>query len=80
MLYRFSRKHDRAAIDRLLAGYKGYLIADGHSVDDHLCRIGDGVEVACSSCADVFLQGVPLLRTIEAFFGLAAKGERQVVL
>ncbi|PCC73202.1 IS66 family transposase [Nannocystis exedens] len=47
VLYRFSHKHDSAAVDRLLAGYKGYLVADAHSVYDHLYSTGDVVEVAC---------------------------------
>lgn len=31
VLYRFSHKHDSDAVDRLLAGYKGYLVADAAS-------------------------------------------------
>ena len=31
----------------MLAGYKGYLVADAHSVYDHLYSTGDVVEVAC---------------------------------
>lgn len=29
-------EHTSQAVDRLLAGYKGYLVADAHAVDDHL--------------------------------------------
>lgn len=47
ILYRFSHKHDSDAVDRLLAGYKGYLVADAASVFDHLYAPGDIVEVAC---------------------------------
>ncbi|MDC0675320.1 IS66 family transposase [Nannocystis radixulma] len=47
VIYRFSHKHDSAAVDRLLAGYKGYLVADAHAVYDHLYGTGDVVEVAC---------------------------------
>ena len=47
VLYRFSHKHDSEAVDRLLAGYAGYLVADAHSVYDHLYARGDVVEVAC---------------------------------
>ncbi|PCC72501.1 Transposase [Nannocystis exedens] len=47
VLYRFSHKHDSAAVDRFLAGYKGYLVADAHSVYDHLYDTGNVVEVAC---------------------------------
>jgi hypothetical protein len=34
VLYAYSPKHDSAAVDRILAGYKGYLVADAHSVYD----------------------------------------------
>ena len=47
ILYRYSRSHDGAAVDQLLAGYSGYLVADAHSVYDHLFRDGAITEVAC---------------------------------
>lgn len=47
VLYRFSHKHDSAAVDRLLAGYKGHLVADAATVFDHLYKSGDVIEVAC---------------------------------
>ena len=47
ILYRYSHKHDIEAVDRILAGYKGHLVADAHSVYDHLYRSGDVVEVGC---------------------------------
>jgi len=47
VLYAYSPKHDGKAVDRFLAGYKGYLVADAHAVYDHLYRSGDVVEVAC---------------------------------
>nr|WP_276600393.1 IS66 family transposase [Nannocystis sp. ILAH1] len=47
VLYRYSHKHDSEAVDRLLAGYKGYLVADAASVFDHLYAPGDIVEVGC---------------------------------
>lgn len=46
VLYRFSRHHDKQAVDELLPGYKGYLVADAHTVYDHLYASG-AVEVAC---------------------------------
>jgi hypothetical protein len=46
-LFHFTRKHDKAAVDTLLAGYQGYLVADAHSVYDHLYADGAVVEVAC---------------------------------
>ena len=47
VLFRFSHKHDGQAVDRLLAGYKGYLVADAATVFDHLYTPGKIVEVAC---------------------------------
>ena len=47
VLYRYSRKHDGLAVDNLLKGYKGYLVADAHSVYEHLYKEGDVIEVAC---------------------------------
>lgn len=47
VLYRYSHKHDSAAVDRLLAGYKGYLVADAATVFDRIYKSGDIVEVAC---------------------------------
>ena len=47
VLYAYSPKHDSAAVDKILAGYKGYLVADAHSVYDHLYRSGEVIEVAC---------------------------------
>ncbi len=47
VLYRYSRHHDSTAVDALLAGYSGYLVADAHAVYDHLYRGGDVIEVAC---------------------------------
>ena len=40
VIYRYSHKHDSAAVDQLLAGYKGHLVADAHSVYDHLHMAG----------------------------------------
>lgn len=39
VLSRFSHKHDGKAVDRLLAGYKGFLVADAATVFDHLWRV-----------------------------------------
>ena len=47
VIYGYSKKHDSAAVDKLLAGYKGYLVADAHAVYDHLFASGDVVEVGC---------------------------------
>jgi transposase len=47
VLFGYTPKHDKAAVDALLAGYTGYLVADAHSVYDHLYKDGTIVEVAC---------------------------------
>jgi transposase len=47
VLYRFSRKHDGDAVDALLGGYAGYLVADAHAVYDHLYVDGTVTEVGC---------------------------------
>jgi len=47
VLFEFSEKHDSAAVDKLLAGYRGYVVADAHAVYDHLYASGQVVEVAC---------------------------------
>jgi len=47
VLYRFSQHHDSAAVDNLLRGYEGYLVADAHTVYDHLYKDGAVTEVAC---------------------------------
>jgi len=33
-------KHDADAVDSVLAGYQGYLVADAHVVYDHLYQSG----------------------------------------
>jgi transposase len=47
VLFAYSARHDSNAVDRMLSRYRGYLVADAHSVYDHLYRSGDVVEVAC---------------------------------
>lgn len=47
VLFGYSPKHDGKAVDKLLKDFKGYLVADAHSVYDHLYRKGDVVEVGC---------------------------------
>jgi len=47
VLYGYSRKHDSLAVDALLKDYKGYLVADAHSVYEHLYTDGEVIEVAC---------------------------------
>jgi len=47
VLFAYSKRHDGAAVDELLDGYSGYLVADAHAVFDHLYRRGTLIEVAC---------------------------------
>lgn len=47
VLYRYSKDHDGKAVDKLLPAYTGYLVADAHSVYEHLYRNGTVIEVAC---------------------------------
>jgi transposase len=47
VLFAFSRKHDSAAVDQLLADYEGYIVADAHSVYDHLYGDDGAAEVGC---------------------------------
>lgn len=47
VLFAYTPRHDAAAVDKFLGGYKGYLVADAHAVFDHLYRDGDVVEVGC---------------------------------
>lgn len=47
VLFGYSPRHDSAGVDKLLAGYQGYLVADAHAVYDHLFAEGKVVEVGC---------------------------------
>jgi transposase len=47
VLFGYSPKHDSAAVDALLEGYEGYLVADASSVYDHLYESGKVVECGC---------------------------------
>jgi hypothetical protein len=47
VLFQYSRRHDSDAVDALLPGYSGYLVADAHAVYDHLYRNGSVIEVGC---------------------------------
>ena len=47
VLFEYTRKHDSDAVDTVLAGYQGYLVADAHVVYDHIYGTGDVTEVNC---------------------------------
>jgi len=59
VLFRYSPKHDSQAVDRMLAGYQGYLVADAHAVYDHLFAGGEVVEVGCwAHCRRYYFQSL----------------------
>ena len=47
VLFEYTRDHTSDAVDDVLAGYQGYLVADAHVVYDHLYATGEVVEVNC---------------------------------
>jgi hypothetical protein len=49
VLFRYSAAHDKPAVDALLPGYAGVLVADAHSVYDHLFADGRVQEAGCWS-------------------------------
>jgi len=49
VLFRYSATHDKQAVDALLPSYQGVLVADAHSVYDHLFAEGRVQEAGCWS-------------------------------
>jgi transposase len=47
VLFRYAPTHDAQAVDSMLAGYRGYLVADAHAVYDHLYASGEVIEAGC---------------------------------
>jgi transposase len=47
VIFAFSDSHNSAAVDKLLGGYEGLLVADAHAVYDHLYGDAGATEVAC---------------------------------
>lgn len=47
VIFAFSKRHDSNAVDELLADYDGYVVADAHSVYDHLYGAEGATEVGC---------------------------------
>lgn len=59
VLFEFTRDHSSDAVDDVLAGYEGYLVADAHVVYDHLYATGDVVEVNCwAHCRRYFFKAL----------------------
>lgn len=83
VLYRYSHKHDSAAVDHLLAGYKGYLVADAATVYDHLYSSGHVIEVGCMAhCRRYFFKALTsepeLARSALAQIGALFRIERSL--
>lgn len=47
VLFEFTKKHDSASVDKILSGYRGTLLADAHTVYDHLYKDNTLVEANC---------------------------------
>jgi len=47
VLFGYAPKHDAKAVDKLIGSYQGHLVADAHSVYEHLYKTNRIVEVAC---------------------------------
>lgn len=45
-LFAYTPRHDKEAVDRVLQGFRGYLVADAHAVYDHFYASGEMTEVA----------------------------------
>jgi transposase len=59
VLFEYTAQHNSDAVDDVLAGYKGYVVADAHSVYDHLYETGDVVEVNCwAHCRRYFFKAM----------------------
>jgi transposase len=59
VLFRYTPTHDAKAVDRMLSGYQGYLVADAHAVYDHLYVGGQVVEVGCwAHCRRYFFKSL----------------------
>jgi transposase len=59
VLFAYSPQHNSAAVDAMLEGYQGYLVADAHAVYDHLYADGNVVEVGCwAHCRRYFFKAL----------------------
>lgn len=83
VLFEYTRDHTRDAVDSILAGYEGYLVADAHTVYDHLYEDGRVVEANCWAHARRYffkaLESEPeRARTALDMMGLLFKIERSL--
>ncbi len=59
VLFEYTRKHDSNAVDTVLAGYEGFLVADAHVVYDHVYGAGNVIEVNCwAHCRSYFFKAL----------------------
>lgn len=59
VLFEYTPKHNSDAVDTVLAGYQGYLVADAHVVYDHLYAGGEVTEVNCwAHCRRYFFKAL----------------------
>jgi hypothetical protein len=71
LLFAYSKRHKKADVDKLLAGFAGYLVADAHTVYDHLYLDGDVTEVGCWAHARRYLHKTLGSQPDKALEGLA---------
>lgn len=59
VLFEYTRDHTKNAVDEILTGYSGYLVADAHVVYDHLYSSGEVIESNCwSHCRRYFFSAL----------------------
>ena len=59
VLFRYTPKHNGAAVDSMLKEYEGVLVADAHSVYDHLYADGTVTEAGCwAHCRRYFFKSL----------------------
>lgn len=59
VLFEYTRNHDNDAVDEVLSGYQGMLVADAHVVYDHLYASGDVIESNCwAHCRRYFFKAM----------------------
>jgi hypothetical protein len=59
VLFEYTPDHTNDAVDMILAGYEGYLVADAHVVYDHLYADGRVTEVTCwAHCRRYFFKAL----------------------
>ena len=59
VLFEYTAHHDSEAVDDVLSGYRGYVVADAHAVYDHLYETGGVVEVNCwAHCRRCFFKAM----------------------